>query len=121
VVGHLDLIRKNGYLRGDVEAPAVRRAAEATLDVIRKHECILDLNTAGWRKGLDTPYPAPWLVRRAHEAGIPFCFGDDSHGPEFVGSGIDEARQYLLANEVPSVTILTRSGCEVAREVVPLT
>lgn len=87
---------------------------------MKAYGCILDLNTAGWRKGLDTPYPAPWPVRRAREMQIPFCFGDDSHGPELVGAGMDEARDYLLSNGVTTVTVLRRDGNVVTREVVSL-
>jgi histidinol-phosphatase (PHP family) len=120
VVAHLDLIRKNGHLFGAVDTPAIREAADAALTVVRECGGILDLNTAGWRKGLDSPYPAPWLVKRAHEMGVPFCFGDDSHGPEFVGEGIDDARDYLLANGVETVTVLNRNADTLTRRVAPL-
>ncbi len=120
VVGHLDLVRKNGHLYGQLDTPSIREAADATLEVVRKHDCILDLNTAGWRKGLDSPYPAPWLLKRAHAMGIPFCFGDDSHGPELVGAGIPEAREYLLANGIETVTVLQRNADSVQRKVVSL-
>jgi histidinol phosphatase-like PHP family hydrolase len=69
---------------------------------------VLDLNTAGWRTGLATPYPAPWLVRRACETEVAFCFGDDSHGPRQTGAGVVEARAYLLENGVESIRRLTR-------------
>ena len=120
VVGHLDLIRKNGHLFGALDTPPIRRAADAALEVARDNRCILDLNTAGWRKGLDSPYPAPWLVKRATEVGVPFCFGDDSHGPELVGAGVEEARLYLLENGVESVTVLNRNGNEITRKQVRL-
>lgn len=120
VVAHLDLIRKNGHTLGPLDTPSIRDAAVAALEAAKAHGCILDLNTAGWRKGLGCPYPAPWLVERAREMEIPFCFGDDSHGPELVGAGIEEARRYLLANGVQSVTVLRRYGDSVTREVVKL-
>ncbi|MCC6152754.1 MAG: histidinol-phosphatase [Candidatus Hydrogenedentes bacterium] len=120
VVGHLDLVRKNGHLFGALDTPAIRKAGERTLEVARAHDCILDLNTAGWRKGLDSPYPAPWLLQRAMELDVPVCFGDDSHGPELVGAGIAEAREYLSQNGVTSVTVLNRDGDEVERKRVEL-
>ena len=115
VVGHLDLIRKNAPRAAVLNTPAIRDAAEQALDAIAKHNGILDLNTAGYRKGLGSPYPAPWLVRRAHERRIGFCFGDDSHGPDQVGAGLDEARQYLLDNGVGQVSILTREDGKLVR------
>ncbi len=109
VVGHLDLLRKNAGPDAPVDTPLIRRAADRALEAARACEAILDLNTAGYRKGLPTPYPAPWLVERAAAMGIGFCFGDDSHGPAQVGAGIDDARDYLLANGVREVTVLTRT------------
>ncbi len=120
VVGHLDVISKNAKLLGPVDTPAIRRIGEEALGVIRECNCILDLNTAGYRKGLGAPYPASWLVRLAQRMDIGFCFGDDSHTPSEVGSGLDEARLYLLKNGVSTVTILTREGHEVVRKVVSI-
>jgi histidinol-phosphatase (PHP family) len=120
VVGHLDLVRKNAGPFGPVDTPRVRSAASETLEVIRAHDCILDLNTAGYRKGLGSPYLAPWLVERAAAMGIGFCFGDDSHGPHQVGLDLDRSRRYLLNNGVTTVTVLTRDKAEVVKRVVPL-
>ena len=52
--------------------------------------------------------------------GIGFCFGDDSHGPDQVGAGIEDAREYLLENGVDRVTTLTREDGEVVRKVARL-
>ncbi len=120
VVGHLDLIRKNADPDFSLDTPKIRHAADHALAAVREHASILDLNTAGYRKGLGSPYPAPWLVERANEMGIPFCFGDDSHGPNQVGAGMDEARQYLLENGVAAVTVMTRHEGELVRQVVSL-
>ncbi len=120
VVGHLDLIRKNAGPDAVLDTPPIREAAQRALHVIKKHDCILDLNTAGYRKGLGSPYPAPWLVRLATEMGIGFCFGDDSHGPVDVGEGLEEGRRYLLENGVGEIRVLTREGGPVVRKNVRL-
>ena len=120
VVAHVDLIRKNAPSNESVQTPRGRRAAEEALEVIREHGCILDCNTAGYRKGLGSPYPASWLVKAAHDMGIPFCFGDDSHAPSEVGRGIHDARDYLLANGVDSVTVLTKDLGMLIQKTVPL-
>ncbi len=120
VVTHFDLIRRNAPNSEAVETPAIREAALAALEVAGQHNCILDLNTAGIRKGLGCPYPRPWLIREALSRGIPFCFGDDSHGPAQVGKDVPVAREYLLANGVTTVTILTREHGKVVRKTVPL-
>jgi histidinol-phosphatase (PHP family) len=120
VVGHLDLIRKNASPGAVLDTPPIREAAQRALHVIKKHDCILDLNTAGYRKGLGSPYPAPWLVRLADEMGIGFCFGDDSHGPAQVGEGLDRGREYLVENGVYEISVLTREAREVVKKRVRL-
>ncbi len=108
VIGHFDLIKLNvgpaGFDPSALTTPRAVAAAERALEAIRGCNGILDLNTAGWRKGLPEPYPAPWVVSRAAAMGIPFCFGDDSHRPSQVGYGIERARDYLLENDVETIT-----------------
>lgn len=120
VVGHFDLIRLNAGPEARLDTPPIRQAAVRALEAVRECDAILDVNTAGYRKGLGMPYPAPWLVQTAQAMGIGFCFGDDSHGPAQVGQGIDEARRYLLENGVGNVTVLTRENGAIRRKRVPL-
>jgi histidinol-phosphatase (PHP family) len=120
VVGHFDLIRLHAGPEARFDTPPIRQAAVAALEAVRDANAILDLNTAGYRKGLGTPYPAPWLIEIAHSMDIGFCFGDDSHGPAQVGQGIDEARRYLLDNGVPHVVVLKRENGAITRKHVPL-
>jgi len=128
MVAHIDLIKKNcgpiGLSTSALESPSVQRAALGALEAVRAAGSILDLNTAAWRKGLNEPYPAPWLVRAANSMGIGFCFGDDSHRPGDVGAGIDRAADYLIENGVTHITILTRDGGvrtgQVIQQTVPL-
>ena len=114
IVGHLDLIKLNveraGFDPAALITSRVISAAQRTLEAIRANGGILDLNTAGWRKGLSEPYPAPWLIRLAASMSIPFCFGDDSHRPDQVGFGIERARDYLLENGVDTVTSVAPGG-----------
>ena len=120
IVAHLDLPKLYAPVGADLATPRVRRAAAKAMEVARECNCILDLNTASWRKGLGEPYPAPWLVRLAADADVPFCFGDDSHGAAQVGFGIERARQYLLDNGIDSVTCLALRGRLVTRRLIPL-
>ncbi len=122
VVGHLDLIKKNVQReRWDELLDAdVARSLRQALETIQKTGGILDLNTAGWRKGLAEPYPGPEVVKMAAEMGIPFCFGDDSHGPKLVGYGLDRARNYLLGCDVTEITRMNRKDSKIIRETVSL-
>ncbi len=120
VVGHLDLIRRHAPHDADLETEAIQRAADRALEAVKASNAILDLNTAGWRKNLGNPYPAPWLVTRAHRMGVGFCFGDDSHSPLQVGNGIDRAREYLLDLGVDSIQALSRIDGKVQAVETPL-
>lgn len=124
VVGHLDLLKKHVAAIGEplsiLEAPKVARAAELALEAAKANNTILDLNTAGWRKGLGEPYPAPWIVKKAHSMGVTFCFGDDSHRASEVGAGLEEARLYLLQNGVDSICFLLKENGKLRREIAAL-
>lgn len=120
VVGHLDLIRRNAPPDAPLDTPAIRRAAVEALEVVRDIGGILDVNTAGYRKGLGSPYPAPWLVRLADDMGVGLCFGDDSHSPAEVGAGIEEASLYLLRNGVSTIAYLTREDGALVRRTASL-
>jgi histidinol-phosphatase (PHP family) len=120
VVGHFDLIRKNAPSEEAVATPLVREAAALAMEAVRKADAVLDLNTAGYRKGLGRPYPAPWVIELARRAGVGFCFGDDSHGPHDVGRDLEPARDYLLANGVQHVEVLTREQGRMVKRRVAL-
>lgn len=120
VVAHLDLLKRHAPKEIDLATPRIRRAAIRALEAARARRCILDVNTAAWRKGLAEPYPAPWLVEIARANGIPFCFGDDSHGPDQVGFGIARARRYLLARDVAEVCSLAWRDGALERRAIPL-
>lgn len=120
VVGHLDLIRLLAGESAALDTPSIRSGAHRTLEAALSCSAIIDVNTAAYRKGLASPYPAPWLVQEAASMGLGFCFGDDSHGPDQVGTGIDRARDYLLTNDVTTIAVLTREGNDLVRQEVTL-
>ncbi len=120
VVGHLDLVRRHGGEDPALETPAVRERARSVLALAKEQDAILDINTAAYRKGLSTPYPAPWLLEAANEVGVACCFGDDAHRIGEVGAGIPEARDYLLAHGIEEVTTLCREGSGLGRQEISL-
>jgi histidinol-phosphatase (PHP family) len=120
VVGHLDLIRKNAPSNESVDTPPIRAAADEALEAIREAGAILDVNTAGYRKGIGSPYVAPWLLARASSMNIGVCFGDDSHSVAQIGERIDDARAYLLCHGVSEITALARTDGRLTKTRVPL-
>ena len=94
IVGHLDLIKRwnadRSYFQGD--EPWYVAAVEETLRAIAASGHMVELNTAGWRKGLGDPYPAPWILRRCREHAIPVTVNSDAHTPADVTWGFDRAQ-----------------------------
>lgn len=123
VVAHFDLVRLLAHRLGEAhaaETPRVRDAAINALEAVREAGSLLEVNTAGIRKGLGAPYPAAWIVQAAAQMGIPFCLSDDSHRPAQVGFGLDAAREHLLQNGVHEVHFLTRRDGALVRATATL-
>jgi histidinol-phosphatase (PHP family) len=97
IVGHLDLIKRwnagQTYFTGD--EPAYRAAVEETLQAIAASGHIVELNTAGWRKGLGAPYPSVAILRRIRELEIPVTVNSDAHMPADVDAGFADAAALL--------------------------
>ncbi|MCX5512815.1 hypothetical protein C3941_03030 [Kaistia algarum] len=88
VVGHIDLIRKFEP-RGFAFGPRALLAAERLLEAVRATGGVLDLNCAPVRNGYGAAYPQPALLDMAERMGVGVTLGDDSHGPETVGVGLE--------------------------------
>lgn len=121
VVGHLDLIRLHAPAQADLDTPPIRKSAEEALLAARSCGAVLDINAAGIRKGLATPYPAPWLLRIARRMGLGVCFGDDSHSPAQVGGEVEATRRYLLAQGFEEITALDWRDGSLVRRTISLT
>ena len=69
-------------------------AASAALRAVAAAGMIVELNTAGWRKPVNEPYPGPALLAEANALRIPLVFGSDAHRPGDVGHGFAAAAEY---------------------------
>jgi histidinol-phosphatase (PHP family) len=89
IIGHADLPKKFGH-RPDRDCTPLY---ETFLNAARKHNCALDINTAGLRKDCREIYPNRQLLELAFRRGMPITFGSDAHAPEEVGMNFAEAMQ----------------------------
>ena len=89
ILGHADLPKKFGHRPAQDCTPLY----ETFLASARRHDCAIELNTAGLRKDCREIYPSRELLRLACERGVPITFGSDAHAPEEVGSGFEAAVQ----------------------------
>ncbi len=110
IVGHFDLPRLMSEGHPAHDAPAVVQAADRALEAIARHSALLEVNTAGYRKGLDGPYPTRRIIHRAVDLGIGLTLSDDSHSATDVGSGLEAARDLLLGCGVRTLSALGRTS-----------
>lgn len=121
VVGHFDLPRLFSEFSDEHHLPKVRAAIDRALRVAATEGALLEVNTAAYRKGLSEPFPRASTVTRALELGVQLTFSDDSHHVDHVGSGLDRAREFLLANGVRAIGSLGRDpDGAVVRRTIPL-
>jgi histidinol-phosphatase (PHP family) len=94
IIGHADLPKKFGHRPTRDCTPLY----EKFLTAAKKHDCAIELNTAGLRKDCKEIYPSREILQLAFQKGVPITFGSDAHAPGEVGMNFAEAIQ--LAREV---------------------
>ncbi len=103
VVGHFDLIRIfDPEYKTRIEKPEIREKIERNLQLIKKHDLILDFNLRALLKGADEPYVTKSILKRVKELNIAIAPGDDSHGISNVGLNIETGLDILINNEFPT-------------------
>jgi histidinol-phosphatase (PHP family) len=108
VIGHIDLIRKfepPGFNFG----PAALKAAERLLEAAKATGGSLDVNCAPVRNGCCPVYPLPSLLEMARRMGVGVTLGDDSHGPDTVGVGLEASLHAITSTGYRSIRRLSRS------------
>ncbi len=83
VITHFDLPKKFGN-----RMPAEAAEAEAAaVDAARRAGVAIEVSSAGLRKPVGEEYPAPPLLKRLVEAGVPIVLSSDAHAPAEVAWG----------------------------------
>jgi len=115
IVGHFDLIR----LLSDAPDADWRTLAtsdgeklwtkiQRNLDFVKSYGGLLEINTSGWRKGLEDPYPRREIVECWRGMGGDVVLSDDSHGVAHVGTNYERLKGFLEACGVLRVAFLRR-------------
>ncbi len=89
IIGHADLPKKFGHR----PTQDCTQLYERFLTAVKKHNCAIELNTAGLRKECKEIYPSRQILELAFAKGVPITFGSDAHKPEEVGMNFAEAIQ----------------------------
>ncbi|MEM9488414.1 MAG: hypothetical protein AAGC55_04680, partial [Myxococcota bacterium] len=93
---------------------------ERALEAVRAAGSALDINASPSRRGTGPVYPAPDILARAQTMGIPVTLGDDSHGPDDVGVGLDACMRAISAAGYREVHYLTRRSGAVELVAAPI-
>jgi histidinol-phosphatase (PHP family) len=105
IVGHLDVIKRWNSDRPffTETEPWYRECVESALQAIAGSGVVVELNTAGWRKGLPDPYPSPWILEGCRDLNIPLTVSADTHTPRDVAWGYDRAEKLLESLNIRAV------------------
>ena len=98
IVGHLDLIKKNNKesLYFDENEQWYRDEVLKTLELIKKSNCILEINTGGISRGyMKFPYPSKWILIECKKLNIPLTLNADAHLPENLSTYFTETVDVL--------------------------
>jgi histidinol-phosphatase (PHP family) len=115
VVGHVDLIRRfegHGFEFSQLALQHAERVLEAALVA----GSAIEVNAAPARRGFGPVYPGPQVLARARAMGVPVTLGDDSHGPDTVGVGLDACLRAIQGAGYSQVHYLTRREGQVVLE-----
>ena len=95
-IAHLDVYKKYGLDHyGQKICDIPDRIIIPIFKIIRDNHIALEMNTAGMRF-MNEFYPAPALMKLAHEQGIRLLsIGSDSHRPEDLGKDLAPAMEHL--------------------------
>jgi histidinol-phosphatase (PHP family) len=112
IVGHVDLVRR--FEAPDFQfSPLSMQHAERVLEAALASGSALEVNAAPFRRGFGPVYPGPQVLARACALGVPVSLGDDSHGPDGVGVGLDACLAAIAAAGYRQVHYLTRRDGEI--------
>ncbi|KAF8850054.1 histidinol phosphate phosphatase H [Acephala macrosclerotiorum] len=119
VVGHFDLIRllaedPNGEMK---EWKGVWERVERNLKLVVEQGGLLEVNSAGLRKGLKEPYPGRRICEVFLKMGGKLTLSDDSHGVDHVGTNYLKMIAYLESLSVGEVWTLEGKGTDGKGEV----
>jgi histidinol-phosphatase (PHP family) len=97
IVAHLDLIKmfnkNNKYFSG--KEKWYQNEVGRTLELIKKKNMKIELNTSGWRRDCNEQYPAEWILKKAVKLKIPVIIGTDGHRKEQLEFGLKKAENLL--------------------------
>ncbi|MBD3197847.1 MAG: histidinol-phosphatase HisJ [Candidatus Lokiarchaeota archaeon] len=93
IVSHFDLPKKFNKLPENKEL--VYDKASQVLEIIKKKDLTVEINTSGFRKEVKEQYPSIEIIRKLDELDIPILLGSDAHEPSEVAWKFKEITELL--------------------------
>lgn len=108
---HLDYVARYGYDGGKAcTYENYREPIDAILEHLIDKGLILEVNTAGYRKGLSYPNPQQAILRRYRElGGDRIILGSDAHAAADVGADFERAAELLRSLGFRYLTVPVRN------------
>lgn len=113
IVAHLDLMSKfnEGNQLFDASDPRYLDAAFAAIGSLCREEVLFEINTGAISRGYrSTPYPEPALLKEIHRQGGRVIFGSDSHSPDTLLFGFEDAKELARSCGFRSMVGMGKSG-----------
>ena len=79
IVTHFDLPKK--FDKGIEDKDKVMGKVIETLELVKKHDLTIEINTSGLRKKVKEQYPHIDIIKKIYELDIPILLGSDAHKP----------------------------------------
>jgi histidinol-phosphatase (PHP family) len=113
VLAHPDLAKVAGH-----RPPAPGEFYGRIAEVARSCGLAAELSSAGWRKPCAEPYPAPELLARFHDCGVPVTTGSDAHQVADIAWRIADLTALALAAGYSQVTAFRSRRPDAAADLI---
>jgi histidinol phosphate phosphatase HisJ family len=98
IIGHIDKIRLHNVndIYFSEHSGHYKKAAMNALEVVKKADCFVEINTRGLYKHLNKePYPSAWMLKQMKQLGLRTVLSSDSHVPDDLLREFSTAVEFL--------------------------
>jgi histidinol-phosphatase (PHP family) len=88
IISHFDLPKK--FNKRPENPEVVTDYEDMTLELIKKKDLAIEINTSGLRKKVGEQYPSNEIIKKIYDLDIPILLGSDAHHPNEIGYNFNE-------------------------------